>query len=247
MQFAITYIVYMLERLTIHDFSPKNKPRERLRNLGTQALSDAELLTIIIRTGGKQNSALDLSLHLLKKYKGFGGLISADLNELMCIKDLGFAKATCIKALGEITLRFSTEKAPLLPVITAPNDVYDLMKQDLYGKKQEHVYVLSLGARNELLSKNLIFTGTVNESIIHPREVFKTALLKSATSVILVHNHPSDNSMPSESDIVTTNKISKAGVILGIGLTDHIIVTSDGYTSMKKLNLLSSNNFSERG
>ena len=182
-------------------------PRERLAALGTEALSDIELLSIILGAGGKNESVFELSSKILSDLHGFKGLYKTDYYKLISFKNVGKAKAASIKAVCEISKRIFTEKELTKININKPKDVYESVKKFFYNKEKEHLYLISLDSRNRLISTDLISIGTVNETLVDPREIFKSALEKNAVSIILVHNHHSGDANPSEDDIKITERI----------------------------------------
>jgi DNA repair protein RadC len=206
-------------------------------NFGAQALSDSELLAIILRSGGRQESAIQIAQQLLKNFGGFKELAETDIKQLINYKNIGVAKACAIKAACEISLRVSfsinTEKI----CINKPKDIFELLRKDFFNKKQEHLYMISMDSRNKLITKDLISVGTLNETLIHPREIFKKALAINASSIALAHNHPSGDPTPSSEDISVTQRIAKIGIEMGIPLLDHIIIAEDTFVSIKALNL----------
>ena len=215
-----------------------DKPRERLLSLGPESLSDAELLAIILRSGGTQSSALSLAQQLLRHFGGLPGLIKAGSAQLTNFKHVGIAKATGIMALSEITKRALIKSSVEKIVVEKPSDIYQAIKKDLYNKEKEYLFIISLDARNKIISKDLISIGTINETLISPREVFRQALLRNSTSIALAHNHPSGNSQPSREDIIITERMVKTGIEIGIPLLDHLIICNDSYTSLKSLGVL---------
>ncbi|MFA6981807.1 MAG: DNA repair protein RadC [Patescibacteria group bacterium] len=221
----------------ISDFLPVNKPRERLLSNGETSLSDVELLAIVLGSGGVKNSALDLANLILNKFDGFRGLLNADVVKLMEMKDIGMAKACCIKAMCEISMRMHFHQDNQRMKIISPKDVFNCVRKDLFSKNKECLYLLSLDSQKKLISKDLISVGTLNESLVHPREVFEKAFSKNAAYIILVHNHPSLDATPSKDDIEVTKRIARGGVTLGVALIDHVIVTDNGFSSLKALNL----------
>jgi len=225
--------------MKIKDLQRDEKPREKLIDKGVEALTNVELLAIILRSGGKYCPATNLARDLLNKYSGFKNLLNVDIQELINFKNIGYAKASSIKVIGEISKRSLIDTQTLGKVIKKPEDIYLLIKNDIIGKDQEYLYLVSLDSRNKVISKDLISKGTLTETLIHPREVFKKALAKSAASIILVHNHPSNEPNPSQDDLKVTRRIAKVGIEIGIPLTDHLIVTNTDFTSMKAHNLLS--------
>ncbi len=228
----------MLQRIKLADLEFKDRPRERLILNGAASLTDAELLALVLRSGSEHNSVLDLSYSLLKEFGGIRGLASADLTQLMQIEDVGMAKATSIKAMCEISLRMAMTKSALAVKLSRPGDVFELMRKDLFGKQKEHLYLLSLDLKHRLLSKDLLSVGTLRETIVSRRELFRIALIKGAVSIVLVHNHPSLDPMPSAEDIEITHLVAAAGQTIGITLLDHVIVCDDTFCSVKALGIL---------
>lgn len=218
----------------IKDIDQSLRPRERLKTEGSDALSDAELLAILISTGYKEKNAIELSKDILDRYKS-DELISITIEELCEIEGIKLAKACKIIAGIQFGRRLS-EKILNKEIIKikSSDDVYRLMKNKFINEKKEHFYAILLDAKNVIISKELISTGDLNSSIVNPRESFIMAVRKSAKSIIFVHNHPSGNSRPSKSDIVTTNRLVEAGKILDIEVLDHIIIGLDEYYSFKK-------------
>ncbi len=225
--------------MKIKDLQKEEKPREKLIEKGAENLTNVELLAIILRSGGKEYPATSLARDMLNKFKGLKNLLSADIKELTAFKNINFAKATSIKALEEISKRYTSTNDNSEKFIRTPKDAYEVIRKDILNKDQEYLFLITLDSRNKLISKDLISKGTLNETLIHPREIFKKALMKNAYSIILAHNHPSNKSDPSDDDIKVTKRIFKVGIEMGIPLTDHIVVTNTDFTSMKALNLIS--------
>lgn len=221
----------------IKDLNAEDKPRERMINFGAQALSDSELLAIILRSGGRQDSAIQIAQQLLKNSGGFKELAEADIKQLINYKNIGAAKACAIKAACEISLRVGFSVHTEKICINKPKDIFELLRKDFFNKKQEHLYMISMDSRNKLITKDLISVGTLNETLIHPREIFKKALAINAYSIALAHNHPSGDPTPSNEDINVTQRIAKIGIEMGIPLLDHIIIAEDNFISIKALNL----------
>jgi len=222
------------------------KPREKMVTLGAENLTDEELVAILLRSGSRQSSAIDLARALLKKLGGIKGLLTANINTLCSVQGIGLAKATTIKACLELSLRSNENKDSKIN-ISAPKEVYNHMKGILFGKKREHLYLLSLDTKNRLLGKDLIAIGTLNETYVHIKEIFRTALQRGAVSILLVHNHPSGDTQPSDLDVKVTNRICKMGKFLDVELLDHIIIGDLDYTSLKSLGLLSEFKLDKRG
>jgi DNA repair protein RadC len=225
--------------MKIKDLQAEEKPREKLLYKGLETLTNVELLAIILRSGGRNCPATNLARDLLNKYSGLRNLLNADIQELINFKNIGYAKASSIKVLGEIAKRSALEEQTLEKVIKKPEDAYSLVKGDLAEKDQEFLMLITLNSGNKVISKDIIFKGTLTETLISPREIFKKALSKNACSIVLAHNHPSNEAWPSEDDIRVTRKISKVGTDIGIPLTDHLIVTSNDFISMKAHRLFS--------
>lgn len=225
--------------MKIKDLQTEEKPREKLIYKGLDSLTNVELLAIILRSGGKGCPATSLARDLLNKYSGLRNLLNVDIQELINFKNIGYAKASSIKVLGEIVKRSTLEDQGLEKVIKKPEDAYSLVKGDLFGKDQEYLILVTLNSRSKVISKDIIFKGTLTETLISPREIFKKALSKNASSIVLAHNHPSNEAWPSEEDIRVTRKISKVGIDIGIPLTDHLIVTNTDFISMKAQRLFS--------
>lgn len=231
----------------LKDLKSDDKPRERLANLGPRALSNAELLAILLRTGGKGESALTLAGNILSKFEDFDGLINASLEQIRSIKNVGQAKAIEIKALCEIGLRIALEEKNGKREIKNPKDAFKLVRKNFYAKKKEELHLISLDSRQRVIAEDLISIGTVNETVVHPREVYGQAFLRNAVSIILVHNHPSQDTTPSAEDILLTEKIAKAGGVLELPLIDHIIVSNKEYTSLKALDVFKVRKFNGKG
>ena len=219
----------------IKDLPEFKKPREKLEEKGEESLKDEELLAILLRSGYQGKNALQLARHILSRY-GWKGLKEKPLKELMRIKGLGKAKATTIKALLELANRLNNERFSR-PVLDSPRRVVDVV-WDIAEKKKEYFLVLYLNARNELLSREEISVGTLEESLVHPREVFRPVFTLPASSLILVHNHPSGDPEPSNQDIIITRRLKEVADLIGVDILDHIIVSSGGYVSLKERRII---------
>ena len=208
--------------MRMKDIAEGNRPRERLQRFGASSLSDAELLAIILKTGSIGENVIDMSNRLISRY-GVDKLSELSLPELQEIKGIGPAKAMTIKVLFELNKRHALAKKNLTK-ITCARDVYELMKEKLSDLKQEVFVVLYLDAKNHVLKEEIVTKGTLDASLIHPREVFRGAIKESAHAIIVVHNHPSGDPAPSEEDKRITEKLFDAGELLNIELLDHVIV-----------------------
>lgn len=213
--------------MRIADISLENRPRERLQKHGASVLGDAELLAIILKTGSKGENVIDMSNRLISRY-GVDKLSELSLYELQEIKGIGPAKATAINAMFELNKRHASAKKNLKK-ITCAKDVYELMREKLVDLKQEVFAVIYLDAKNQILKEEIVTKGTLDASLIHPREVFRGAIKESAHAIIVVHNHPSGDPNPSEEDKRITEKLFDAGELLNIELLDHVIVGRDGW------------------
>lgn len=218
--------------LRIKDIPKCERPRERLISCGANNLSNEELLSIVFRCGTKSKSAKELALDLLKEIKSISNLKDITINKLSLIKGIGVSKATIILAIVELGRRiFLTDKNIDFSNYTNSQMIYNNIKNIFFDKKQEYFFCLYFDNRQHLIGQELLFRGTVNRSVVHPREVFKYAYLYSATSIICIHNHPSGDINPSKEDIILTNSLVSIGYINKIPVVDHIIVGNNNYYS----------------
>jgi len=223
----------MNKSFTIHDLPKEERPRERLIRFGEQALSAQELLQLIIGRGVVGESVAVTAQKLLSQFGSLEKLAETSIEELSSIKGIGLAKATQIKAVFEIGRRVSTYiPSYKSKELTDPKKVYQLIKNKLKDYHKEHFYIIVLNSRNWSVAE--ISVGSLDSSIVHPREVFAEAIKNKAASVIFVHNHPSGDTEPSEGDLIMTKRLVEAGKILGIKVLDHIIVTKTGFFSFKE-------------
>jgi len=214
---------------------PNNlRPRERLKEVGVENLTDQELLAIILKNGTKNKNVLELSLDILNKYK-IHELEDISLSNLKQIKGIGEVKA--IELLASIELGKRVLLKPINNIkLSSSKEIYESMKYLFYNKKQEYFYCLYFNNNNTLISKKLLFIGTLNKSITHPREVFKEAYKVSASYIICLHNHPTNNVLPSKEDITFTNSLISLGKLQGIPIIDHLIVGDNTYYSFYENN-----------
>ena len=227
----------MSKSFTIHDLPADERPRERLVKFGEQALSAQELLQLILGRGIAGESVVVTAQKLLSQFGSLQRLAEASIEELSLIKGIGLAKAAQIKAAFEIGRRLSTQAAPYKSKeLTDPEKVYRLIKSKLKDYHKEHFYIIVLNSRNWSVAE--VSIGSLNASIVHPREVFAEAIKNKAASVIFVHNHPSGDPEPSEGDLVITKRLVEAGKILEIEVVDHIIVTRNSFLSFKERKFL---------
>ncbi len=217
----------------IKELPKVERPREKLIEKGAENLKDEELLAILLGTGVSGKNVIEVSKQILNKYSK-KRLIKLTYNDLSKIKGIGPAKACIILAATELTKRALKIEEETLPKIRS---VKDVIAQAVYlrDRSREHLMTIYLNARNEMIwKKQSTFIGTLNASLVHPREIFSEALKKNAASIILVHNHPSGDSEPSQDDIEITKRIIEAGKIMGIDVLDHIIITKNKVFSFKE-------------
>lgn len=222
----------MEKRFKLLDTPKGDRPREKLLKYGSNFLTDEELLAIILGTGNKGEDVLELSKRILNDIGGIHGLLTCSVEEFMAIKGIKTAKATQILSVCEFYKRLSKPRKRLR--VKKPSDIVSLIMTDVFFMEQEVFMVITLNSKNNILSKKEIFKGSLNSSLVHPREVFKEALKSSAASIIVCHNHPSGDPTPSKEDINVTKRIKECGNIMGIELLDHIIIGDNNYISLKE-------------
>ncbi len=222
---------FALHRIT--DLGPADRPRERLRDQGAKGLSDAELLAILLRTGVAGLNSVQLAQDLLMKFHGLAGLHDANYAELVASRGIGDAKAAQIKAAIELGRRLASWKPEQRRSIDSPELAAELLKYEMSALDQEHLMVVLLDTRNQLLRIVDVYHGSLNTSLIRISEVFRDAVRDNAASIIVVHNHPSGDPSPSPEDIAVTRAIVEAGRLLDIEVLDHLIIGKGSYTSLK--------------
>ena len=218
----------------IKDLPKFDRPREKLVKYGVSKLSNSELLAILLRTGKNGKNAIELATEILQKFNS-KNITDTTIDEITKIKGLGTAKACEIVACFELGKRLLKEKKSNLYIL--PVDIFNELK-DIRNHKKEHLYVFFLNSRNQEIEKELVSVGTLDTTSAHPREVFESAIKHSASQIIIAHNHPSGDFTPSSADVSLTERFVKAGVILGIELTDHVIVSAKGYFSFRQSGLI---------
>jgi DNA repair protein RadC len=228
----------MKDSFTVRDLPVNERPRERLLRLGSEALSAQEVLALILGRGVKGESVIDTSQKLIRRFGSLKGVANASVEELTQTKGIGPAKAAQIRAALELSRRLEADAGDRpKPVLKSPDDVATEVRRQLKGKKKEHFVVLCLDTRNRLIDSRTVSVGSLDTSIVHPREVFKEAVSSCAASVIFAHNHPSGDPEPSKEDIELTRRLAKAGEIMGIDVLDHIIVCDESHLSLKARSL----------
>ncbi len=224
---------------TIKELPMTERPREKLYINGPEALSNEELIAIIIRTGNKNDSAIDLARKILSRdNRGLISLRDTTLQELMEIKGVGECKAAQILAAIELGKRINYKDALNKVKINEPTTIANLYMDEMRYLQKEHFKVLLLDTKNQIIVTEEISVGTLNASIVHPRDVFKVAIKRNANSIILIHNHPSGDPTPSNEDINITNRLIDGGNLIGIKVLDHIIIGDNRYISFKEKNLI---------
>lgn len=222
------------ERLLVRDVPPDERPRERMMKMGAAALSNQELLAILLRTGTGGCSVIDLAEQILARFQGIRSLVDANIEELMAVPGIGPAKAVQLLAAIELGRRVARHRREPQGVIRSPQDAADLLMDRLRFMSQEHFVILLLDTKNQVLAEETVSIGSLNASIVHPREVFRPALKRSAASILCAHNHPSGDPTPSQEDIAVTSRLVEAGRILGIDVLDHIVIGEHRYVSLKE-------------
>jgi len=225
-------------RLTIKEMPPDIRPRERLFRYGVGALSDAELLAIILGTGNKEETTLQLSQFILSKFETLNKLASASYEELIEINGIGTAKSSQILASIELGKRISVAPNGKGDFISCPEDIVNLFMTEMRFLDKECFKAALLNTKNRVLKVVEVSTGSLSSSVVHPRELYKFAIKCSAASIIVVHNHPSGDPSPSKEDICLTQRLSEAGKILGIELLDHLVIGDGSYVSFKEKGLI---------
>lgn len=216
------------------------RPREKLLNFGAEVLTNSELIAILINNGTKNKSAIDLAKELLGKHENkLFELTRCEVDSFKSLDGIGDAKAATLAAAFELGKRIKIENLNIKDKITSPDKIGQYFIQKLASETVEKFFAIYLSTANKIIKEKQITSGTLNASLVHPREVFKTAVSVSANSIILVHNHPSGNTRPSNADIEVTNQLVKAGKMMDIQILDHLIIAGNTYFSFKSEGLIS--------
>lgn len=219
---------------TIQEIPPYERPRERLKRLGADALRSDELLAVLLGSGSKKDPVLELSKALIREFGSLKGVAAATLEELQAISGIGFAKALKIKAAFELSSRCDCKDDKDYLTIRTPERVYNAVRPFIKNEKRELFLTVLLDVRCMLIEVEVISIGILTTTLVHPREVFFPAIRKKAHAIIAVHNHPSGNLVPSKDDISLTEHLHQASQLMGIPLIDHLIVSSESYYSFKQ-------------
>ncbi|MCO7127945.1 DNA repair protein RadC [Sporolactobacillus shoreicorticis] len=220
------------------DVPQEDRPRERLIREGASSLSSQELLAILLHSGTRNESVMQLAERLVCRFEGLDLLREASIEELKQVKGIGTAKAVQLLAGFEIGQRMARMVHDSRYAIRSPEDGADYVMEELRVLKQEHFVALFLNTKNQVLYKKTIFVGSLNASIVHPREVFKEAVRQSAAAIICFHNHPSGDPTPSREDIDVTKRLASCGKMLGVDVLDHIVIGDQCFVSLKQKGLL---------
>lgn len=222
----------------ICDWRKSERPRERLEALGAQALSNAELLAIVLRTGVKGVSAVDLGRKLLDEFGGLVGVFAAKGSELLEYPGMGMAKVSLFEAITEIYRRILLEQAKDAPILTDPDNIFRLIQFSIRDRAREFLYGLMLNEQNKLIKVVALAKGSLSKFHIHPKELAKEALLCGAVKVVLAHNHPSDELAPSKKDESLTREFVRFCTLLEIKIIDHVIVGNNSFFSFAREGLM---------
>lgn len=220
--------------IMIKDVPKEDRPRERLLKYGATHISNQELLAILLVSGTRDESVMDLSNRVLMHFEGFNLLQEATIEELTAIKGIGIAKGVHILAAIELGRRMNAYRPTERYFIRSPEDGANFVMEEMRNLQQEHFVVLFLNTKNQIIHHQTIFIGSLNASIVHPREVFREAVRRSAASIICVHNHPSGDPTPSQEDIHVTKRLVESGKMMGIELLDHLIIGDRKFISLKE-------------
>jgi DNA repair protein RadC len=226
-----------VEYTLIRDLPTAERPRERLRDYGPGALSTAELLAIILRTGAAQESVLSVASRLLSHHGGLLGLARAGFAELCQERGLGEAKAAQLQASLELGKRLSAAGPEERPLVRTPADVANLLMADMMLLEQESLRVVLLSTKNEVMSIREVYRGSVNSSLVRVSELFREAIRQNCPALVLVHNHPSGDPAPSKDDIAMTRQTVEAGKILDIDVLDHLVIGQQRWVSLREKGL----------
>lgn len=229
----------MNNSIKVIDIPKEERPIEKLLINGPEILSNAELLAVILRTGTRGENVISLSTRILSEFDGLNGLLDIGISEITSIKGIKNIKASQILAIGELFRRFnSLNLIREGKSISSPSDIAKLLINEMMSLKQEILKLIMLDTKNNIIGIKDVFKGSLNTSIVHPREIFKEALKKSSSSIIICHNHPSGDPTPSKEDINITLRLNECSRIIGIDLLDHLIIGKDKFVSLKEKGII---------
>lgn len=229
----------MNNSIKVIDIPKEERPIEKLLMSGPEILSNAELLAVILRTGTRGENVISLSTRILSEFDGLNGLLDIGISEITSIKGIKNIKASQILAMGELFRRFNSlnlireDKS-----VSSPRDIAKLLMNEMMSLRQEILKLIMLDTKNNIIGIKDVFKGSLNTSIVHPREIFKEALKKSSSSIIICHNHPSGDPTPSKEDINITLRLKECSKIIGIDLLDHLIIGKDKFVSLKEKGII---------
>ncbi|MFC4776460.1 DNA repair protein RadC [Paenibacillus sp. GCM10023252] len=222
----------------LRDVPHEDRPRERMMEYGAEALSHAELLAILLRTGTQQQSAVHVAGNILKQCGSLRNLMDMSMDELTAIKGIGTAKALQLRAGIELGRRMVRSQLGDVVTVRKPGDAADFIMEELRYLKKEHFVCLFLNTKNHIVARETLSVGTLNASLVHPREVFRAAIKNSSASIICAHNHPSGDPTPSPEDIALTRRLVEAGELVGIEVLDHLIIGDGRFISLKEQGIM---------
>ena len=227
---------------TVRDLPKSERPRERLSNIGVDKVSSQELLAVILGRGIKGESVLKTVDNLMKHFKNLQNILEASIEDLMKVRGIGFAKACQLAASFELSKRLIKENLEIekerikKDAVTKPEEIVKFIRSEIEDFSKENFFVVSFDVRNKVLGIDKSSGGTLSASLVHPRETFEKAIRRHAAQIIVAHNHPSGNPEPPEDDVRITKRLYESGKIMGIELLDHIVITKEGFCSMKDKN-----------
>ncbi|MDP2685507.1 MAG: DNA repair protein RadC [bacterium] len=216
----------------------RKRLRQRFLNAGLDGFLDYEIIELLLTLGTPRKDCKQSAKEAIKKFKGLIGVLDSTIEELQIIKGIGRSNALGIKLFQALSERYAKEKITPKVLLDSPQSIFEFLKEKIGKEKKEHFMLICLDTRNNLIV-DVVSVGTLNASLVHPREVFKKAILNNSSHVVLAHNHPSGDPSPSEDDLVTTKRLVKSGKILGITVLDHIIVAQNSFISLKKQGAIS--------
>lgn len=229
----------MKSNLRINEIPLNERPMEKMIKFGSESLSNSELLAVLLRTGTRGENIVSLSTRILTELDGLDGLLNVSIEEASRIKGIKNVKACQIVAMAELFNRFKTLKATKDEFkVTSPKEISNLLVNEMSNLNQEVLKVILLNTKNVIIGVKDVFKGTLNSSIVHPREIFGEAIKRGSASIIICHNHPSGDPSPSKEDINITIRLKECGTIMGIALLDHIIIGNNKYVSLKEKGII---------